>query len=125
MDEEQIKTETEKETFGENFDQLKDDAKELANLNVSLWKMHVIEKASVLGTYAFSVFLFIAVFDVVLFFLGLSFGIWMGQITGSYALGFLLSALVFIIAQVFIYIFRRHIFSGAIVRKLKDAFFDD
>ncbi len=115
----------EKNPLSENFAEITAAIKSYINTRIDLLKLTLLQKITKAGTFMLTFVSVLVSLFAVMIFLMFAFSFWYGQETGSLALGFLISAGVFFILLVLIYLLRRVIFSNTLVRIFSHILFSD
>ena len=115
----------EKNPLSENLAEITAAVKSYINTRIDLLKLTLLQKITKAGTFMLTFVSVLVSLFAVLIFLMFAFSFWYGQETGSLAIGFLISAGVFLILLVLIYLLRRVIFSNTLVRIFSHILFSD
>lgn len=105
-------------TLSENFADLNDVIKNYIKARVSLVRVSILEKLTLVGTYFFSAMAMMIAIAFVLLFLTFAFAFWYNSAHGSLTDGFLISAAFYFALGVLLYVFRKQIFSGNIITNI-------
>lgn len=92
------------------FDQIKDIGERIKvylESEKELLRLWVVKKASSIVGNIFSFIIILFILDIALALVGIWLGFWLSDITGSYAIGFGLSAITFLILMLLLLIFRK------------------
>lgn len=99
--------------------------KEYIELRIERLKLSTIEKLATAGSKLYAT-LFIMLFAAVAFvFLLLALMYWIGDLLGSIALGALITGGFHIILLIIVWIFRKRLFTGSMIRSLTKIFFNE
>lgn len=99
--------------------------KDYLNAKLDLFKLELLEKSSNAGLYFFSfISLILSVFGVVLF-LMFSFSFWYGERTGNLSQGFLISAGIFFLIMIIVFLLRKVIFGRSLIKNISKMLFSD
>ena len=105
-------------TLSENFSDLNEVVKNYINARLNFARISLLEKLTRIGTYFFSAIAIIIAIAFVLLFLTFAFAFWYNNSHGSIIDGFLISAAFYFAVGLLLFIFRRHIFTGNIIKCL-------
>ena len=105
-------------TLSENFSDLNEVVKNYINARLNFARISLLEKLTRIGTYFFSAIAIIIAIAFVLLFLTFAFAFWYNNSHGSIIDGFLISAAFYFAVGLLLFIFRRHIFTGNIIKSL-------
>ncbi len=115
----------EKNPLSENLTEITAAVKSYINARIDLLKLTLLQKITKAGTFMLTfVSVLVSLFSVMIF-LMFAFSFWYGQKTGNLAQGFLISAGIFLILLVLIYLLRRVIFSNTLVKIFSNILFSD
>ena len=109
----------------ENVSELNHVIKRYIEARINLWKIGFLERISKSGTYLFTTLMVMLTFSFVLLFATFAFSYWFGKKYGNIAEGFLISAGIYIVFGIIIYVFRKPIFSNNIIRNISEIIFSD
>lgn len=115
----------EKNALSENLAEITAAIKSYVNTRIDLLKLTLLQKITRAGTFILTfVSVLVSLFSVFIF-LMFAFSFWYGQKTGNLAQGFLISAGIFLVILILIYLLRRMIFSNTLVRIFSHILFSD
>jgi integral membrane sensor domain MASE1 len=92
---------------------------------IELWKLSLLEKVALAGTFFLSSVLMIVISTLCLLFLSIGFAYWFGQKTGDPATGFLIIAGFFVIIGIFFILGRKFFVNRPVSRKLGSIIYDE
>ena len=103
---------------------ISESVKDYLDMRINAVKLQIIEHLSIIiSKILFYVLLFV-LFSIALFFIGSTFSLWMGELLGSEAAGALVTAAVFLIACLVVFVMRRELFVNSTVGMLSKMFFE-
>lgn len=109
------------DTFGE----LNAAAKKYITAHIDLFKVRILEKLIRIGTYFFSVITLIIAMAFILFSLTFAFTFWYGSNHGTLSEGFLISAGFYVVLAIFLYVFRKQLFTNNIIKNMANILFSE
>lgn len=109
----------------ENFSELRDILKKYLDARVKLWKVLLLEKLAKMGTSILTILVLIVILASLLLLLLFAFSFWYGNVYGSIYCGFLISAGIYVLIGVLLFLLRRPIFSNNVIRNLGKIFFSE
>lgn len=108
-----------------NLSSVTDVLKDYMHAKLDLFKLDLLKRSSRAGVFLFTFFsVLFSVFALVLF-LMFSFSFWYGEQTGNLSLGFLLSAAVFLLLIVLIFLLRKAIFGRSMIKNISKILFSE
>jgi hypothetical protein len=112
-----------KESLTEEFQELKDDVSDYLKTNIDLYKLHAVEGLS--RHYSGMLFwiIFSCLIIIVLLFFAIAMGFYLGTVTGSFGLGFLLVGGFFALLAGVLFLFRHRLFEGFLIQSFIHLFF--
>lgn len=99
--------------------------KDYLNLKLDLLKLKIVEKSSNAGIYFFTFISVLFAFFGVIIFLMFAFSFWYGEMTGNLAQGFLISAGVFFLVMILVYLLRKIIFGRSLIKSFASILFEE
>jgi hypothetical protein len=96
------------QSFTSNVAEIITIARSYVNSRIELWKLSLLEKASLAGAYFLSSVIIVLIGAFFLLFVSLAFAFWYGQITGDIAAGFLITAGFYVVIGI-IFLLARHL----------------
>ncbi|MCB2220370.1 MAG: phage holin family protein [Bacteroidetes bacterium] len=109
------------DTFGE----LNAATKKYIQAHIDLFKVRMLEKLIRIGTYFFSAFTLIIAMAFILISLTFAFTFWYGSNYGTLSEGFLISAGFYLVLAIFLYAFRKQLFTNNIIKNMANILFSD
>lgn len=92
---------------------------------INLWKIVLLEKFAKTGTIVMTSVTVLTFLTFVLLFLTFAFSFWYGEKHGSVATGFLIAAGFYLFVSLIVILFRKAIFSKALIKNFKSVLFSD
>jgi hypothetical protein len=114
-----------KSKFSESLSEIKDLIKDYINSRIVLIKLNLIQKLSKAGTFLIILLSFITLSFAILIFLMTSFSIWYGEKTGSVSQGFLISAGIFFLILLLIFLLRNVVIGRNLLKIFSRILFSD
>jgi hypothetical protein len=115
----------EKNKLSENLAEITAALKSYVNTRFDLMKLTLLQKITRAGTYMLSfVSILVSLFSILIF-LMFAFSFWYGEKTGSLSTGFLISAGIFLVLMIVIFLLRKSIFSNPLIRIFSHILFTD
>ena len=93
-------------------------ARSWVNARIELWKLSLLEKASLAGAHFLSSVIIVLIVAFCLLFISLAFAFWYGQKTGDMVTGFLITAGFYLVVGLLFLISRNYTVTGPVIRKL-------
>ncbi len=112
-------------TIKENFTELNDAITGYINAKINLWKVIFIEKIAKAGTYLFSAILILLSILFILLLLSMAFSFWFAAYYCTIAQGFLISAGIYTLIAIMVFLLRRRLFSNNIVKNVASIIYDE
>ncbi|MCC8088326.1 MAG: phage holin family protein [Rikenellaceae bacterium] len=97
---------------------------ELLNLKIESLTLSIIENSSKMASTIFSVFVFVIFLILAAIFFSAALVWWLTELLGSFILASLLLGGVFLIIALTVYLLRKRLFAGSIVRMFSDMITD-
>lgn len=113
------------EKLKENTEQIQDNAKALFDTNVAYYKLWFFKVAMKSTTMILKIFLLSIFLMLMVLFLSIAGAFALGNMLGSYALGFLIVGLIYLILCIVVYYIKDKIVEGPILEKFSEFFFND
>lgn len=107
------------------LDDIRQDVKEYVNLKVDGYKLKGVENFSIISNKVLVTLVATMLGAVILQLLGFALAFFLGELTGSTALGFGITAIMFAIALIIIYAKRETLFLNKMVRMYMKMFFNN
>ncbi|HYW97047.1 MAG TPA: phage holin family protein [Bacteroidales bacterium] len=115
----------EKNALSENLAEITAAIKSYVNTRFDLLKLTLLQKITRAGTYMLTfVSVLVSLFSILIF-LMFAFSFWYGERTGSLSEGFLISAGIFLLLLIILFLLRRVIFSNTLIRIFSHILFSD
>lgn len=112
-------------TLSDNFSELSDVIKEYVNARYDYLRIVLLEKLTQIGIYFISRLILFIVFLFTLLFLTFAFSYWYSSVYGSIIEAFLISAGFYFLLGILVYLFRKPLFAGNIVRNVSEILFPE
>ncbi len=112
-------------TFHGNVTEIISIARSYVNARIELWKLSLLEKASLAGAFFLSSVIFVLIIAFCLLFVSLAFAIWYGQNTGDFALGFLITAGFYVIIGIIFLLAKNYLIAGPVIKNLSSIICKD
>lgn len=112
-------------TLSDNFAELNEIIKDYLNARYDYFRILVLEKITKVGTYFITTLSLITIFLFVLLFLTFAFSFWYSQHVGEISEAFLISAGFYLFLGILVYLLRKPLFSGSIVRNISEILFPE
>jgi hypothetical protein len=109
----------------EQFDELKEELVEYLKLRWASFRLGAVDGISSGLAKAFGYVIFLALIFIALTFLMFALALWLGEVLGHPALGFLIAGGAFLVAGIAIYFVHDRLGRNAIVRYFVDVFFSE
>jgi hypothetical protein len=109
----------------EQFDELREELVEYLKLRWAAMRLGAVDGVSSVLSKAFGYIIFLVLIFIALVFLMFALALWLGEVTGHPALGFLIAGGAFLVAAVVIYFVHGRLGRNAIVRYFIDMCFSD
>jgi len=106
------------ETFESFFKENKKLVREYLDTRMEVYKLKLIRIISKSAGYFIWIVISLFLLLLLMIFLGLVFGIWLSEITGSYVLGFGIVALLILVKILFLSLFRKALFVNPIIQSV-------
>ena len=104
--------------------EIKDSVKEYLDMRINALKLQLIEYLSLITAKILFYILFFVLLSIALFFLGSTFSLWIGELLNSQAAGALITASIFLICCLIVFMMRRKIFVDSMVGMFSKMFFE-
>jgi hypothetical protein len=109
----------------EQFTELREELVEYLKLRWAAFRLGAVDGISSALSKAFGHIIFLVLIFIALTFLMVALALWLGEVLGHPALGFLIAGGAFLVGAVVIYFVRGRLGRNAIVRYFIDLFFSD
>ena len=109
----------------ENTDNIQDQAKEYVDSHLAYYKLWGFKVAMKSTTLIFKFTLILLCFSMVLLFGSVAAALAIGNYFGSYALGFISVAGLYLIITFFLFLVKEKVIEGPILKKFSEIFFND
>ncbi len=93
-------------------------ARSYVNARIELWKLSLLEKASLAGAHFLSTVIVVLIVAFCLLFISLAFAFWYGQQTGDMVTGFLITAGFYVVVGLVFLISRNFFVTGPVIKAL-------
>lgn len=115
----------ENNSLQENFTELQDAIQSYVKARINYWKLTVIEKVAKAGTFLFSTILVLLSVMFIFLLLSLAFSFWFEANHGTIVQGLLISAGMFALLAIVLYVLRKRLFVNNIVKNIAIIIYDD
>ena len=112
-------------SFQGNVTEIISIARSYVNARLELWKLTLLEKTSLVGSFFLSSVIFVLIIAFCMLFVSLAFAHWYGQQTGDLAMGFLITAGFYVVVGLVFMIARHQFITGPVVRNLSSIICKD
>lgn len=112
-------------TFHGNVTEIISVARSYVNAKIELWKLSLLEKASLAGAFFLGSVIFVLIIAFCLLFVSLAFAIWYGQKTGDFALGFLITAGFYVVVGIIFLLAKNFLITGPVIKGLSSIIYKD
>jgi hypothetical protein len=92
---------------------------------LELWKLSLLEKTSLAGSFFLSYVIVLVIAAIVLLFLSFGFAYWFGQSTGNLANGFLITAGFYVVLGIIFILSWKYLITKPIIRKFAAIIYKD
>ena len=113
-----------KDKISKHFENLSNDVKVYLESEIEYYKLDAYKKLIKSTSFILRFIVITSVFLVLLSFLSLAVGLWLGELLNHYYLGFLIIAGVYFIIFIFLLIFGRSIITGRVLKMFNYIFKD-
>lgn len=113
------------EDLQENIDDIQKNAKAYVETSIAYYKLWGFKVAMKSTTLALKFILIAICMMIVLLFLSIAAALAIGELTGSYVIGFLIVAGVYLILAILLFMVKDKIVEGPILEKFSEIFFND
>lgn len=114
-----------KNDLSKNLSSVTDVMKDYMQAKLDLFKLDLLQRSTRAGVFLFTFFAVLFCVFAVAIFLMFSFSFWYGEQTGNYSQGFLISAAVFLLVLIVIFLLRKAIFGRCIIKNISNVLFSD
>ena len=113
------------QTISENVSEIVAIAKSYINTRIELWKLSLLEKISLAGSYFIVTIVVVFIIAFCLLFISLAFAFWYGEVTGDLAGGFLILAGFYLLLGLILILGRKSLILGPIIRSLSAIMYEN
>jgi hypothetical protein len=114
-----------KKSLGENLSELIDVLKSYAATRVDIWKLALLEKLSLVGSYFLTSLMLIITLAFCFLFISFAFAFWYADYYGNLSTAFFILAGIYVFIGLVIYLLRRFIVLGPVIKNLSGILFED
>ncbi len=112
-------------SFKENFTEIISVARSYVNARIELWKLSLLEKASLAGAHFLSSVIVVLIVAFCLLFISLAFAYWYGQKTGDMIAGFLITAGFYLVVGLIFLVSRKFFVTRPVIRTLSGIMYNE
>jgi hypothetical protein len=113
------------QSFSENVNEIIKIARSYLNARIELWKLSLLEKVSLAGSFLIVSIIVVFIIAFCLLFISLAFAYWYEQMTGDLAAGFLILAGFYLLLGLILIIGRKTFILGPIIRSLSAILYEN
>ena len=113
-----------KDKIGQHFENLSNDAKVYLESELAYFKLDAYKKAIKATSFIFRFIVTVGVFLVLISFLSLALGLWLGELLNHYYLGFLIIAGLYFIIFMLLLIFGKRFITSRVLKIFNNIFKD-
>lgn len=113
------------EELNEHTDQLKEEAKNYVQTSLAYYRLKAFKLTMKSLALIFKIILVASCFSILFIFCSFALAYWLGDAFHSRALGFLIVGGIYLFFTIVIYLLRKRIIEGFILRKFSKIFFND
>ncbi|MDT8393221.1 MAG: hypothetical protein RQ761_05230 [Bacteroidales bacterium] len=114
-----------KSDLSKNLSSVTDVMKDYLQAKLDIFKLDLLQRSTRAGVFLFTfITVLFSVFAVAIF-LMFSFSFWYGARTGNLSQGFLISAAVFLLVLIVVFLFRKAIIGRSIIKNISKILFSD
>lgn len=113
-----------KDKISKHFENLSNDAKVYLESELAYYKLDAYKKLIKATSFILRFIVIVSVFLVLLSFLSLALGLWLGEIFNHYYLGFLIIAGVYLILFILLLLFGKRFITGRVLKIFNHIFKD-
>lgn len=111
--------------LSKNLSQVTEVLKDYLQAKLDLFKLDLLQKSTRTGVFLFTfITVLFSVFAISIF-LMFSFSFWYGKETGNLSQGFLISAAVFFLVLILVFLFRKAVFGRNLIKHISKILFSD
>lgn len=114
-----------KSDLSKNLSSVTDVLKDYLQAKLDLFKLDLMQRSSRAGVFLFTFLTLLFSLFAVVMFLMFSFSFWYGEKTGNFSGGFLISAAVFVVILVLVFLLRKVIFGRSMIKNMSHILFSD
>ena len=114
-----------KSPFSQALSDLADSIKRYLQLRLNIIKLEVMEKTARVVSLTIAAVFLLLVFVLFLLFVSLAAAGLAGDLLNSQALGYLCVAGFYLLLLILLFVFRRRLFLGAVIKHMSEIFFED
>ncbi|TVR68522.1 MAG: phage holin family protein [Marinilabiliales bacterium] len=112
-------------SFKGNIAEIISVARSYVNTRIELWKLSLLEKASLAGAHFLSSVIVVLIVAFCLLFISLAFAYWYGQKTGDMIAGFLITAGFYLVIGLVFVISRNFFVTGPVIKTLSKIMYNE
>jgi hypothetical protein len=112
-------------SLSKNIDEIITISRSYINTRIELWKLALLEKASLGGAFFISSIIIVLIGAFCLLFISMAFAFWYGQTTGNTAVGFLILTGFYLVLGIIFVLSRKTLVVGPIIRSLSEILYND
>ncbi len=109
----------------EEITEIGKDAQNYIELKKDLFKLKLLKKITRSGSYMLSSIVIMITILFALLLVSFAFSFWYGKYYGNIHEAFLICAVFYVIVAVFVYVFRKQLFSNHLIKNLSGVVFSD
>lgn len=113
-----------KEKIGNHIENLSNDVKVYLESEVAYYKLDAYKKLIKATSFLLRFVVLVSIFVVLLSFLSLALGLWLGEMFNHYYLGFFIIAGVYFLVFILLLIFGKRIFTSSVLKTFNHIFKD-
>ncbi len=114
-----------KPSFSKSVDEIITISRSYINTRIELWKLTLLEKASLAGSFFISSIILVLIGAFCLLFISLAFAFWYGQRTGDTAVGFLILTGFYLLLGIIFVLGRKKMVIGPIIRSMSEILYKE
>jgi len=114
-----------KKSLGENLSELIDILKSYATTRLDIWKLALLEKLSLVGSYFLTSLMLIITLAFCFLFVSFAFAFWYADYYGNLSTAFFILAGIYVFIGLIIYLLRKVIIFGPVIKNLSGILFED
>ena len=110
-------------SFSKNLNEIITISRSYINTRIELWKLSLLEKASLGGAFFISSIILVLIGAFCLLFISLAFAFWYGQTTGDTAAGFLILTAFYLLLGIIFAISKKTLVINPIIKSLSEILY--